>query len=314
MPRTAKSLTRIKFWGVRGSIPVPGRETIRYGGNTSCVEVRADGEIIVLDAGTGIRALGLDLEREFGNRPLEISLLLTHMHWDHIQGFPFFVPSYNNKNRLHVFGFGGAESGLRDVLNGQMMTPVFPVKLHDLPGHIYIKHLERMDFNIGKVRVRAKLVNHPGICAGYRLFTSTGSMAFLPDNEPFDWLQVHSLNSHRLTPDKLHKRAASERASLVRFLDGADLLVLDTQYTDDEYASHVGWGHGSISACVALALDSNVRTLALFHHDPLHDDREIDAMLKKARSLAARSKKKLTVIAAREGQEILLDRTAKSRR
>src|SRR2546423_351353 len=174
MSEPSASSTRLKLWGVRGSIPVPGTGTIRYGGNTTCAEVRADGEIIILDAGSGIRELGLALESEFGSRPINISLLITHVHWDHTQGFPFFVPSYNGKNQIQIFGFDGADFGMREILKGQMAMPFFPVALYDLPGKVKIQQLDSMDFNIGKVQVRAKFVNHPGICVGYRLFTSKG--------------------------------------------------------------------------------------------------------------------------------------------
>src|SRR5207244_4243071 len=158
MATVPASSARLKLWGVRGSIPIPGPATIRYGGNTTCVEVRADGEIIVLDAGTGIRSLGLALEKEFGSRPITVTLLITHVHWDHIQGFPFFIPAYNDKNQIRIFGYDGADSGIREILKGQMATPFFPVKLYDLPGKIYIKKLQKNEFNIGKVRVRSKLM------------------------------------------------------------------------------------------------------------------------------------------------------------
>ncbi len=131
----------------------PRSATARYGGNTSCVEVRADGEIIVLDAGSGIRLLGMALEQEFGSRPINLTLLITHVHWDHIQGFPFFLPAYNDKNEIHILGYDGADSGLREILKGQMATPFFPVRLYDLPGKIDIRKLDAMDFQIGKVRV-----------------------------------------------------------------------------------------------------------------------------------------------------------------
>jgi len=295
---------RLKIWGVRGSIPVPGPTTVRYGGNTSCIEVRADGEIIVLDAGTGIRELGIALENEFGSQPIKLTVLITHAHWDHIQGFPFFVPSYNDKNEIRIFGYDGTDAGLSEILKGQMATPFFPVSLYDLPGKIEVEKLDSNDFKIGSIRIRSKVMNHPGVCVGYRLFTSTGSIAYLPDNESFDSHKLHSTKSQLLSPEQTKKRADEGRAELVKLLQGADILLLDTQYTDQEYQEHVGWGHGSLSSAVALALDAGVRKLVLFHHDPSHDDATIDSMLAGARKLAAKSESYLEVEAAHEGLEL----------
>jgi phosphoribosyl 1,2-cyclic phosphodiesterase len=301
------SSTRLKLWGVRGSIPVPGPGTVRYGGNTACVEVRADDELIILDAGSGIRELGRALENEFGSRPINLSLLITHVHWDHIQGFPFFVPSYNDKNQIRIFGYNGTDSGLREILKGQMAAPFFPVALHDLPGKIQFENLKSMDFKIGKVRVRARLMNHPGICVGYRIFTSNGSVAYLPDHEPYDAFKLHSGKSHRLSPEQTQERAREDRAQLVKFLQGSDILILDSQYTDEEYQAHLGWGHGSLSTGISIAIDAGVRKLILFHHDPTHDDQTIDKMVQTARKLAAKSESHLEVEGAREGAEMTLE-------
>jgi phosphoribosyl 1,2-cyclic phosphodiesterase len=307
MPAPTGSSTRLKLWGVRGSIPVPGPGTVRYGGNTACIEIRADGELIVLDAGSGIRELGLALESEFGSRPIDLSLLITHVHWDHIQGFPFFVPSYNDKNQIRILGYDGAEGSLREILKGQMATPFFPVALYDLPGKIQFESLEATDFKIGKVRVRAHIMNHPGVCVGYRIFTSTGSISYLPDHEPYEAFKLHSAKSHLLSPEQTKKRAQEDRAELVKFLQGSDVLILDTQYTDEEYQARVGWGHGSLTSCVSLALNAGVRKLILFHHDPTHDDQMIDKMVQIARKVAAKSENYLEIEGAREGAEITLD-------
>jgi phosphoribosyl 1,2-cyclic phosphodiesterase len=306
MSTASESSTRVKLWGVRGSIPVPGSATVRYGGNTTCAEVRADGELIVLDAGSGIRGLGMALEAEFGSRPINLSLLITHVHWDHIQGFPFFIPSYNDKNQIQILGYDGSGSGLRDILSGQMAAPFFPVALYDLPGKIKIEKLETMDFKIGKVHVRSRFMNHPGVCVGYRIFTSKGSIAFLPDHEPYDAFKLHSAKSHLLSPEQTQKRAREDRAELVKFLQGSDILILDAQYTDEEYQAHVGWGHGSLSTAISLALDASVRKLILFHHDPTHDDDMVDKMVETARKLAAKSESYLEVEGAREGAEMII--------
>jgi phosphoribosyl 1,2-cyclic phosphodiesterase/CheY-like chemotaxis protein len=298
--------TRIKFWGVRGSIPVPGPSTIRYGGNTTCVEVRTNGNIIILDAGSGIRELGLALEKEFGNAPIDLTLLLTHTHWDHIQGLPFFLPAYKAKNTINVFGYQGARDGLATILAAQMELPFFPVSWKNLPGTIKVRELKKMEFSVGKVRVRSRFLNHPGVCAGYRLFTKEGSIAFLPDNEPFEPLTLKLAERDGMHPHRARAKAVVQRSKLVEFLKDTDVLILDTQYTDEKYQEHIGWGHGALSRVVSLALEARVKKLFLFHHDPSHDDAKIDEMLERARFLVVESGRQLEVEAAREGQEIWL--------
>ena len=298
----------LKLWGVRGSIPVPGPTTVGFGGNTSCVEVRADDEIIVLDAGSGIRSLGLALEEEFGPRPIKMALLITHTHWDHIQGLPFFLPAYQKKNEIRVFGYDGARNGLRAILSDQMERPFFPISFNDLPSHLAIKDLKEMEFNIGKVKVRSKFLNHPGVCAGYRLYTSSGSLAFLPDNEPYEILAEKLAEHNGGSAQRAREAAIAEHNKLVEFLRESDVLILDTQYTDEEYEKHIGWGHGSLSSVVSLALQADVKRLLLFHHDPAHDDAMLERMVEEARKLVAQSGKTLKVEAAREGEEISLEK------
>jgi phosphoribosyl 1,2-cyclic phosphodiesterase len=304
MPSVSASPTRLKFWGTRGSISVPGHRTLGYGGNTTCVEVRADGEIIVLDAGSGIRSLGVALEKEFHSQPIKLSLLITHAHWDHIQGLPFFAPAYEKKNEIRVRGYDGVDMSFGEIMAEPMKAPFFPIAMRELSARIDIKKLTEMEFSFGKVQVRARFVNHPGVCAGYRLFTSAGSIAFLPDHEPYQFL--HSARDSDMSPEERKKIAEAQRIALVDFLHGSDILILDAQYTDGEYETHVGWGHGSVSSAVLLALDAKVRRLLLFHHDPSHDDTMLDTMVDDARRLIREKGQDLEVNGAREGEEVLL--------
>ena len=302
----SSSPARLKFWGTRGSIAVPGPETLRYGGNTTCVELRADGEIIVLDAGSGIRPLGIALDKEFQAQPMRLSLLITHAHWDHIQGFPFFQPAYDSKNEIRIFGFDGVGTTFRDIITEPMKAPFFPITMRQLSARMDINKLNEMKFSLGKLDIHATFVNHPGVCAGYRIFTSSGSVAFLPDHEPYAFF-LHAARGKQLSPTQARQIAADQHGALVQFLRGSEVLILDSQYTDQEYQTHIGWGHGSISSAVSLALEAEVQTLLLFHHDPSHDDEMLDAMVESARQLATRSGSRLEVIGAQQGSEILLE-------
>jgi phosphoribosyl 1,2-cyclic phosphodiesterase len=277
--------TCVKFWGVRGSIPTPGPKTVRIGGNTSCVEIRCGREIIILDAGTGLRTLGQSLLAEFKNQPLKLTLLLTHTHWDHIQGLPFFGPIYHSRCRLRILGCEGARKGLVSVLTGQMESTYFPVPFDKLPSNIEIEELKKFDFKIGPVRVRVQRANHPGMCVGYRLSTSHGSVAYFPDSEP---------------------RPGGEDQEMIKFLDGVNVLILDSQYDTVEYERHAGWGHGCVDDSVELALAAKAKRLCLFHHDPERTDKQVDAFLKHARQLVTQQRAKLKVDAAREGMTIRL--------
>jgi len=301
----AGAVTRVKFWGVRGSVPTPGPGTLHYGGNTSCVEVRAGDQILILDAGTGLRLLGRQLASEFNGQPLDLTLLLTHTHWDHIQGLPFFLPVHQPHNHLRILGYEGARMGLDNVLTNQMESPFFPIGLREVAGNVQIEELKDLSFTVGAVRVQAWFANHPGICAGYRLFAPGGSLAFFPDNES------HSGHSHSADAPKAGSAAAqdfarSEDAKLANFLRGADMLIMDAQYSREEYQQHIGWGHGCLDEVVALAIQAEVKRLFLFHHDPDHDDATIDRMVEHARRLVMERKSTLQVEAAREGGTVEL--------
>jgi len=286
---------RLRFWGVRGSIPTPGPASVHYGGNTSCVEVRAGSDIIVLDSGSGIRRLGLALVAEFKERPIHLSLLITHTHWDHIQGFPFFMPAYNPKNQITLVGFEGARQGLQSTLSSQMESPYFPVSMHQMPGHVSIQEVKGLGFKIGDVPVRAQFLNHPGACTGYRLSTPGGDICYLPDVEL----------SHRLRADV---PAANEQdRKVLDFIRDAEVLILDSQYTAEEYDKHVGWGHSCADDSVAFALAANVKRFYMFHHDPDHNDEQVSRMVARARQFAAQRGSSMIIEAAREGVEVVLN-------
>jgi phosphoribosyl 1,2-cyclic phosphodiesterase len=294
----------LKFWGVRGSIPTPGPTTLHYGGNTSCIEVRAAGQIVILDAGTGLRLLGRELLNEFGERPLELTLLLTHTHWDHIQGLPFFLPVYHPNNHLRILGYEGARDGLETVLNSQMESPFFPIGLKEVPANIRIEELKEWSFDLGGVQVQACYASHPGVCVGYRLSVAGHSIAFFPDNE------LRHANDVSKVPTR---RNAGETTvchngewPLSKFVRGADVLVMDSQYDAVEYQDHIGWGHGCVDRVVALALQAGVKQLYLFHHDPNHDDAKIGEMAAYAKKLAASHSSSLRVDAAREGLTVVV--------
>jgi len=251
---------KVRLWGTRGSIAAPGAENARYGGNTSCVEVQGDdGTLVILDAGTGIRRLGVAL----GRSHRRIDLLLTHLHMDHLQGLGFFDPLFDPEVEVHVWGPATPATPLRQRLMRYLSPPLFPVHLRDVP-RLVLHDLAGGTFTVGEFRVTADLLCHPGFTLGYRLETARGTLAYLSDHEP-------ALASRPFP-------GAPEWTSGYALARDADLLIHDAQYTHAEYPAHVGWGHSAIGDTLAFASLARVRHLVTFHHDPAHTDDTLDRL------------------------------------
>lgn len=284
----------IRFRGVRGSIPSPGPQTARYGGNTSCVEVRAGESILILDAGSGIRDLGAEFNAEFGAHGIKADVLISHTHWDHIQGLPFFTPLYSPQNSIRVISANSDAAVLEQALRNQMQPLHFPVGLEAMQGLAGLGHLNAHLTALREFQIERMILNHPGGCAGLRISFNGASLAYLPDHEP------HRISRKGESGAQIELR----REAVMRFVSGVDLLILDTQYTEEEYRQHIGWGHGCLPDSVALAIDAEIPRLLLFHHDPWHTDDQIDDMVQAGRMLAKNTT--LLVEAAAEGQRIEL--------
>jgi phosphoribosyl 1,2-cyclic phosphodiesterase len=254
--------------------------------------------LIVLDAGTGIRGLGKSLSAAGRKSPREITLLLTHTHWDHIQGLPFFLPQLRPGSRLKILGCEGAREGLATLLARQMESPFFPVPLRGTPATIDIAELKDSSFRIGQVHGDTFAANHPGTCIGYKLSLRGASIAYFPDNEPHLG-QLRASKGKQSRQDI--KRAKEGHAEMVEFIRGLDLLIMDAQYDSREYSMHIGWGHGCLDDVVALAIEASVKKLVLFHHDPDHSDAKVAQMARTARRLIRKAGSNLKVEPAREG-------------
>ena len=291
---------KVTFWGTRGSIATPGIGTTTYGGNTACVEVRCGTDIFIFDAGTGLRPLGLALMKEFAERPLTIHLFISHTHWDHIQGFPFFTPAYLPTTTINIYGAPGQRRPLEKVLRGQMDSDYFPVALGDMSSTLNVHEFRGKAFRIGEATIAATYLNHPGMTLGYRVSCDGKSVVYASDNEPYEQTLPHL--GHREEAGRDFGRKLD--AEFVAFLAGADLYIGEAQYTDEEYPARIGWGHSSISATVEVALQAGVRALAFFHHDPLHDDLVVEAMAQTAHQLIQARGSSLQCFAAREGQAL----------
>lgn len=285
---------RIRFWGTRGSIPSPGPLTARYGGNTPCVEIRgADERLVILDAGSGIRALGHWLA-DTATGPISADILLTHGHWDHIQGIPFFAPLFQAGNTIRIWGSDALPRPISDVVREQMGPVVFPVMFDEVAAKV-----EFCPITAGKavdlgVRITTMDVRHPGGALAIKITDKSGTAVYISDNE---------LGSGG---ESLAGNSKNWRSDLVAFIRGSKILIHDATYTTEEYDIHRGWGHSTPEETTELALEAGVEQLLLFHHKPDRSDDEVDAAVKRCEALVKKRGAKMTVVAAAEGMTVFV--------
>ncbi len=291
----------IRFWGVRGSLPISDEKVLRYGGSTSCVEISADnGARLVFDAGTGIHPLGLTYIQE--GAASHIAVFITHPHWDHIQGLPFFAPAFVPGNFIAFYGCDQGTLTFEDVLRQQMQSPFFPVQLTTWKADIKIISIAETEIPIHGVTVQSMYAEHPGMTLAYKVSYKGSTVVYMPDNELFaQWgmgrvLSPPQHDEHGFDMESVFLE--EQKRKFFGFIDSADLLIHDAQYTPEEYPSKIGWGHADYEFTVRAAMHGSVRHLALFHHDPGRTDDEIDLIVEKARTIVKKSGSAMRVTAA----------------
>ena len=295
---------KLKFWGTRGSVPTPGEDTVRYGGNTPCVEVRLEeNKLIILDAGTGIRALGDKLVSN--GKPVNAFLLISHPHWDHIQGFPFFRPAFLAGNEFTIIGGESERVSLQEMITDLMNKVYFPLHLNELKAKINFQGVAEEEFNIFDATVKTMFVNHPSFSLGFRITHHGKSLAYISDNEPFDGtVEPMKRNVDPQIVEKYMNTKGDQNQRVYDFVQGADVLIHDTTYTPEEYKDHVGWGHSHYLFSIKVAVQGKVKKLVLFHHDPTHSDTIVDDIFLKCQEEIRLRKVALECVAAAEGMEI----------
>ncbi len=295
---------KLKIWGCRGSIPTPGKETVRYGGNTPCVELKLDdNNLIILDSGTGIKNLGNYLIRK--GESIRAHILITHPHWDHIQGFPFFKPLFISGNEFTIVGSGARTKTLEQIVADQMDRVYFPVKLSELKANIKFLQVGEEEFKIYDATVQTIYVNHPGFTLGYRITFNNKTIVYISDNEPFDReVTPYLLNWEKEVVERFNNISGDPNKRIFDFVKGADLLIHDTTYTPEEYIEKVGWGHSHYLFTLRIAHEGKVKRLLLFHHDHMHTDNMIDEIYKHCKNEIKKRKYKFNLLVAAEGMEL----------
>jgi phosphoribosyl 1,2-cyclic phosphodiesterase len=297
---------KIKFWGVRGSIPTPGPRTIRYGGNTSCIEINFPNRPrFILDAGSGIRELGKLLLQS--TEPEKSYIFLTHFHWDHIQGLPFFKPAFKPENHFVIYGCDEPDVDLTKIISMQMNPIYFPVAVDDMRAKIEFRTIKEGEFEVEGITVNTQFMNHPGYTLGYRFNFNGKSIIYISDNEPFRKPDEKSnTNVVASLQDRFESYYDNKDEQLIEFIAGADILIHDTQYFPDEYQQRITWGHSPYTYTVDIAVEARVKKLILFHHDPDHDDQAVDRMAELSRERLKRYNYEIPCIPAREGDILVL--------
>ena len=295
---------KIKFWGTRGSISTPGSETVRYGGNTPCVEVRLDtNELIIFDAGTGIRNLGESLIET--GESVKAYILISHPHWDHTQGFPFFKPAFISGNEITIIGGETDKVSLKKMISDQMNKIYFPIQLNELKATLKFRRVREETFNVFDAEVQTMFVNHPSFAIGYRLTHKGKSVVYISDNEPFDRRVSASIrNVEKKIMEKYIASKGDPSQRIFDFVRDADVVIHDATYTPEEYVDRVGWGHSHYLFTLKVAAEGNVKKLILFHHDPAHNDDKVDDILKKCQKEIKNRQYGFTCLAATEGMEM----------
>jgi phosphoribosyl 1,2-cyclic phosphodiesterase len=295
----------LRFWGVRGSIPTPGRQTVRYGGNTPCLELRLDdNELVIFDAGTGIRNFGDEMINN--GTSINAHLLITHPHWDHIQGFPFFKPAFISGNELTIIGTDRLEKSLSEIIAEQMDRIYFPVQLSELKAKINFRPIrEEGEIKLRGCTVKTMYVNHPGFTVGYRLEYKGKTFVYISDNEPYDRKVAASLsNVEPVVKAKYDAQTGDPNQRVFDFCRGADVLLHDATYTPEEYIDRVGWGHSHYLFALRVAAEADVKRLMLFHHEPTHSDEKVDDILQKCKTEVRMRGYRFEVDAAAENMEL----------